>query len=51
VALNNSAAVMKTAKACAQLNGLDFISGTSIYIKGNFHDLKSDQKVSFILFL
>lgn len=43
--LNNSAVILKTAKACAQLHGLDYISGTSIYIKGKFEELKDHQKV------
>ena len=47
----NSAIVMKTAKACAQIHGLDFKTGTSIYIKGNFKELKNDQKVIFIFLI
>ena len=50
MALNNSGVVFKTAKACAQLNGLDFMSASSIYIKGNFKELKDDQKVILELF-
>lgn len=46
VGLNNSGLVFKTAKACAQLYQLDFIAATSIYIRGNFNEIKEEQKVN-----